>query len=124
MAEDSKVIVAPSGDDVQNKTNENVRRRGEAIQARLLEQNPHMRDAGPRMIFVRPARPGQRVSSGSPGSFYPDEGQLVPANDLWANRRLRDGSLVQAEPPPASTEGKSVLVPADAAHSKPTGNEE
>lgn len=58
-----------------------------------------------RYIKPDPKRPGLKVSVDlrlrkAGQKHIPDEGMWVLAGDPYYNRRLRDGDVVEAEPPP------------------------
>ena len=61
-------------------------------------------------IFVKPGinktgKPNRVRLPDKPHLFLPEEGDFVPANKFWL-RRLRDGSVVVAEPPKTSKPAK------------------
>ncbi len=57
-----------------------------------------------RPVFARLQVPEHRLPlPDSPGSFFPAEGRIVDADDLFFMSCLADGSLVEAPAPAAST---------------------
>ncbi|MGJ7611151.1 MULTISPECIES: DUF2635 domain-containing protein [unclassified Variovorax] len=50
-------------------------------------------------MYVK-AAPGMKVRDADLKDLLPDEGRDVPETDYW-QRRLRDGDVVLADPPPA-----------------------
>lgn len=57
-------------------------------------------------MFVKP-KPGLKVREPNPPyAHIPEEGKEVPADSYWM-RRVRDGDVIQVEPPvtPAGEEG-------------------
>ena len=98
----------PRGAALERMMAEAERRRFEALEHAQRLARPGVVAASPRQIFVKPSRPNRRVPM-ERGGFYPQEGMQVSVNDIWAIRRIRDGSLVVTEaapPAPAPQPGE------------------
>ncbi|KAF1003341.1 MAG: hypothetical protein GAK28_04780 [Luteibacter sp.] len=63
-------------------------------------------------MYVK-AAPGMKIRDPDLKDLLPDEGRDVPSSDYW-HRRLRDGDVVEAEPPAAPVPKAEKAIKPDA----------
>jgi hypothetical protein len=99
---------APNRADLERQINAAERRRWTAIELRqeAMRAAPAPLAEGEEVplvtMWVKPADPLIMVPDGM-GGQYPEDGVEVGVEDIWANRRIRDGSMVTFQPPPSIT---------------------
>lgn len=106
MADTETEYPYPKPIDVERQMSENIRRK-DAEREAAAGENPALRFRSrgreEKKIWVFPARADQPIPLLG-GGYIGREGAEVLLNDVFINRRLRDGSLVVGQQPVAAAE--------------------